>query len=139
MYVDKENINASERDFKRALDMLAHLPPSANLEEVEMHIWVRAILADDWSKLALENPIDSVKVTIFFRLVEICFVEDGGRPLSQILPPIDKILEAEELGELKDNTGFQFLLKAGYEHVFRVAQDLATSHATHESMTAMES
>jgi len=42
----------------------------------------------------------------------------GSRP-DEILPPLERMLEANELGTLKDNSNFQYLLKMGYENVHR--------------------
>ena len=42
----------------------------------------------------------------------------GSRP-DEILPPLERMLEAHELGTLKDNSSFQYLLKMGYENVHR--------------------
>jgi hypothetical protein len=36
-----------------------------------------------------------------------------------VLPPLERMLEAQELGSLKDNSSFQYLLKMGYENVHR--------------------
>ena len=43
----------------------------------------------------------------------------GSRP-DEILPPLERMLEAHELGILKDNSGFQYLLKMGYENMHRM-------------------
>lgn len=41
----------------------------------------------------------------------------AGLDLTQCLPAVDRLLAAEELGSLGDQVHFQFLLKAGYEHL----------------------
>lgn len=43
----------------------------------------------------------------------------AGSSPDEVLPPLERMLEAQELGDLKDNSGFQYLLKVGYEHVHR--------------------
>jgi hypothetical protein len=42
----------------------------------------------------------------------------GSRP-DEVLPPLERMLEAQQLGNLKDNSSFQYLLKMGYENVHR--------------------
>jgi hypothetical protein len=46
------------------------------------------------------------------------FFSAGSRP-DEILPPLERMLEAHELGTLKDKSSFQYLLKMGYENVHR--------------------
>ena len=46
----------------------------------------------------------------------------GSGP-EELLPPLERMLEAQELGSLKDSSSFQYLLKMGYEHVRRIMHD----------------
>jgi hypothetical protein len=48
----------------------------------------------------------------------VIFSSAGSRP-DEILPPLERMLEAHELGTLKDSSSFQYLLKMGYENVHR--------------------
>lgn len=41
---------------------------------------------------------------------------------DHLVPPLDELLTAEELGPLKDNSTFQYLLRVGYEHVLKELQ-----------------
>merc|ERR1712107_461702 len=103
LYIGDENNEADYIDFKKALDLLGF----ASLEEedqetVRLHIWSRSILRN----------------TVFFRLVEFAFMQ--GADLADFLPRPETLLESEELGELRSNTNFQFLIQTGYEHIQRV-------------------
>ncbi|KFB36139.1 AGAP003503-PA-like protein [Anopheles sinensis] len=53
---------------------------------------------------------------LFFKLIDLCFISDGGR-LENFLPPLEYFLEAPELGELIDSKSFQYLMRLGYEHI----------------------
>ena len=44
----------------------------------------------------------------------------AGLDLTQCLPAVDRLLAAEELGSLRDQVSFQFLLRAGYEHLEQI-------------------
>lgn len=48
-----------------------------------------------------------------------------GLNLTDFMPPLDSLLEAEELlaSGLLDNAQFQFFLKAGYEQIERSSQN----------------
>lgn len=43
-----------------------------------------------------------------------------GSNLDEVLLPIDSILEAEELGELRSDRKFQYLIRLGYEHFQKI-------------------
>jgi len=36
--------------------------------------------------------------------------------MDEAVPPISSVLEAEELGDLRNEAQFQYLLRLGYEH-----------------------
>lgn len=50
-------------------------------------------------------------------LIKYHFSEIDAEP-SEFLPPLEEMLEAQELGPLIENKSFQFLLKLIYEHFF---------------------
>jgi len=119
LYIGDENNEADYIDFKKALDLLGF----ASLEEedqetVRLHIWSRSILRNTWTDIDVDNPLESVRDTVFFRLVEFAFMQ--GADLADFLPRPETLLESEELGELRSNTNFQFLIQTGYEHIQRV-------------------
>ena len=43
-----------------------------------------------------------------------------GMDLREYLPAADKMLDASELGDLRHQANFQYLIKAGYEQVQRI-------------------
>lgn len=47
--------------------------------------------------------------------------------LREYLPPAEQILDAEELGDLRDNATFQYLVKAGYEQISRILAWISVS------------
>ena len=119
LYVGEENVEADHIDFKKALDLLGFV----NLEEDEkesiwLHIWCRSILQNTWTDIDKDNPVESVRDTVFFRLVEFAFMQ--GADISTYLPNPTKVLECEELGQLRLDQNFQYLLQTGYELLQRV-------------------
>ena len=113
LYVGEENVEADHIDFKKALDLLGYV----NLDDEEketiwLHIWCRSILKNTWTDIDKDNPVESVRDTVFFRLVEFAFMQ--GADISSYLPNPDKILQCEELGQLRRDQNFQYLLQTGY-------------------------
>ena len=79
LYVGEENIDADHIDFKKALDLLDFV----NLDEEEkeviwLHIWCRSIMKNTWTDIDKDNPLDSVRDTVFFRLVEFAFMQGNN-------------------------------------------------------------
>ena len=112
LYVGDENVEADHIDFKKALDLLDFV----NLDDDEkkniwLHIWCKSILRNTWTDIDKDNPVDSVRDTVFFRLVEFAFMQ--GADISTYLPNPDRILECEELGQLRTDQNFQYLLQTG--------------------------
>ena len=112
LYVGDENVEADHIDFKKALDLLDYV----NIDDVEkrniwLHIWCKSILRNTWTDIDKDNPVESVRDTVFFRLVEFAFMQ--GADISTYLPIPDHILECEELGPLRKDQNFQYLLQTG--------------------------
>jgi len=119
LYVGEENVEADHIEFKKALDLLNFV----NMDEEErnrtwLHIWCRSILRNTWTDIDKDNPIESVRDTVFFRLVEFAFMQ--GADLTTYLPKPEMILECEELEQLRGDQNFQYLLQTGYEQLQRV-------------------
>jgi len=121
LYISSENVEADYIDFKKALDLLS-LTPGLSPEErrsVWLHIWARALVISDWGAASgLENPLDTVRDTTFFRLAEFAFMQ--GEDLSSYLPPQQELLASEELAHLSQDNSKQYLIKVGYEHINQV-------------------
>ena len=90
LYVGEENIDADHIDFKKALDLLDFV----NLDEEEkeviwLHIWCRSIMKNTWTDIDKDNPVESVRDTVFFRLVEFAFMQ--GRDSQQSFSLLNSI------------------------------------------------
>lgn len=57
-----------------------------------------------------------------FSVITSFYLHLTGADLTSYLPPADQLLAAEELGELRHNKNFQFLLRAGYEQIQKVLE-----------------
>ncbi|XP_074646097.1 nuclear pore complex protein Nup133-like isoform X2 [Tubulanus polymorphus] len=119
LYISENNENASEYHFKVALDLLSFLEVDDDeYNSLKLHIWCQSILRDEWSNVAIDNPLENNRHTIFFKTIEMAFEE--GMDLKEMLPDVSELLETEELGDLRFNKNFQYLVKAGYEHISSV-------------------
>ena len=112
LYIGDENVEADHIDFKKALDLLGYVSlEDDEKESIWLHIWCRSIMRNTWTDIDKDNPVDSVRDTVFFRLVEFAFMQ--GADISTYLPNPDKIIECEELGALRTDQNFQYLLQTG--------------------------
>lgn len=111
MYIAEENLQATEEDFRKALELLKYVEYS---EESRMKIWCAAILRDNWSDYDENALLDTMQGMIFFRLVDLCYLLDGD--INTFLPPLEHLLNAPELESIKNDPKFQYLLRYGYEH-----------------------
>ena len=126
LYIGDGNSEADHIDFKKALDLVEYIAPigvgsmldyEAEKEATRLKIWAKSVLKDAWENLSTDEPLETIKETTFFKLVEFCYLQ--GLDLKENMPAPDRLLEAEELGGLKSNANFQYLLRTGYEHVRR--------------------
>ncbi|KAK6635816.1 hypothetical protein RUM44_001070 [Polyplax serrata] len=114
LYICEENENVTEVDFKKALDLLEYVEDDLERSELRHAIWCNAILRDSWKDVDSDSPMENILNLFFFKLVDL--VEFMGGTPDEFLPPIDTIIEAQELGELKNDRHFQYLIRVGYEH-----------------------
>ena len=127
LYIGEGNSESDHIDFKKALDLVEYIAPigtgggstdfEAEKEATRLRIWARSLMKDAWEELSTDEPIDTIKETTFFKLVQFCYLQ--GLDLKENMPAPDRLLEAEELGDLKSNANVQYLLRTGYEHVRR--------------------
>ena len=80
LYIGDENASSDQIDFKKALDLLEYHRPTSTVtdgttEELRLRIWARAVPKDDWTKLDVDNPVEAVQETTFFKLLEFCFLQ----------------------------------------------------------------
>jgi len=123
LYVSEFNEEASEADFKKALDLVIHMQQDgADAEQLtnpRLLIWRQALLRDDWTSLSVDDPLESFKTTMFSRLLESLMAD--GENLKEIVPPIQALSQQEDVAALiNENKAVEFILRAGYEHVQRV-------------------
>jgi len=119
MYISDDNSEGDHIDFKKALDLLNYFTGDEDeRSKLRLHIWSRSILRNSWTDIDVDNPIESVKDTVFFRLVEFSFMQ--GVDLREYLPSPDLLLQSDELSTLSKNQNFQYLLQFGYQHIQKV-------------------
>ncbi|NXX51785.1 NU133 protein, partial [Tricholaema leucomelas] len=116
MYICDENRRANEYDFKKALDLLEYIDEEeeVDINELKLKILCKALQRDGWSGLdGKGDPIEASKDSIFVKILQKLLKE--GVQLSEYLPEVKDFLQADELGYLKSNKYFEFVLKANYE------------------------
>uniref|UniRef100_A0A2K6CMG8 Nuclear pore complex protein Nup133 n=1 Tax=Macaca nemestrina TaxID=9545 RepID=A0A2K6CMG8_MACNE len=101
LYICEENRRANEYDFKKALDLLEYIDEKdVNINDLKLEI--------------LYDPIEVSKDSIFVKILQK-LLKDGIQ-LSEYLPEVKDLLQADQLGSLKSNPYFEFVLKANYEY-----------------------
>uniref|UniRef100_A0ACB8GC78 Uncharacterized protein n=1 Tax=Sphaerodactylus townsendi TaxID=933632 RepID=A0ACB8GC78_9SAUR len=123
LYICDENRRANEYDFKKALDLLEYIDEDeqVDINDLKLKILCKALQRDNWcSSEGKDDPIDASKDSIFIKILRKLLKE--GVRLSEYLPEVKDLLQADELGNLKSNPYFEFVLKANYEfYVYRQA------------------
>uniref|UniRef100_A0ABK0LY53 Nucleoporin 133 n=1 Tax=Rattus norvegicus TaxID=10116 RepID=A0ABK0LY53_RAT len=117
LYICEENRRANEYDFKKALDLLEYIDEEedVNIDDLKLEILCRALQRDDWSGSdGRDDPIEVSKDSVFVKILQK-LIKDGVQ-LSEYLPEVKDLLQAEQLGSLKSNSYFEFVLKANYEY-----------------------
>ncbi|KAH1023482.1 hypothetical protein HUJ04_012680 [Dendroctonus ponderosae] len=117
LYISEEYVDSSEIDFQKALDVAAFVDDESERVEIVLQIWRAALLRDSWSFHNLDDPIECLQNTMFFRVVDLAIALNYNP--SKLLPPIDMLLDDRVLDTLKRNVNFELLLKMGYEHFYR--------------------
>ncbi|XP_021122093.1 nuclear pore complex protein Nup133 isoform X2 [Heterocephalus glaber] len=117
LYICDENRRANEYDFKKALDLLEYIDEEedVNIHDLKLEILCRALQRDSWSSSdGKGDPIEESKGSIFVKILQK-LLKDGIQ-LSDYLPEVNDLLQADQLGSLKSNPYFEFVLKANYEY-----------------------
>ncbi|CAG9859414.1 unnamed protein product [Phyllotreta striolata] len=117
LHVCEEYSDATELEFKKALDILNFVDDEDLKEKLHLKIWRKAILRDSWNFTNLDSPLEVLNMTLFFKIVDLLL--DIGVSPQILLPPMNVLLEDPELQELQDNPNFLFLIKTAYEYVNR--------------------
>ncbi|NXU53398.1 NU133 protein, partial [Turnix velox] len=116
MYICDENRRANEYDFKKALDLLEYIDEEeeVDIKDLKLKILCKALQRDEWSNVdSKDDPIEASKDSIFVKVLKKLLKE--GVQLSEYLPEVKDLLQANELGNLKHGDYFKFVLKAIYE------------------------
>nr|XP_033794585.1 nuclear pore complex protein Nup133 isoform X1 [Geotrypetes seraphini] len=119
LYICEENRGANELDFKKALDLLDYIDKEEEEEgyinKLKLEILCKALQKDRWSSSDNgDDPIEASENSIFVKVIQKLLKE--GVQMREYLPDVKDLLEADELGNLKHNSYFEFVLKAIYEH-----------------------
>ncbi|KAK3092820.1 hypothetical protein FSP39_007562 [Pinctada imbricata] len=120
-YISGTNIDATEYDFRKALDLLQYIDrsdPNIDYEALRMHIWTQCILRDSWTIEETVDPQELNKDTVFFKTVDLAYRD--GLDLRTFLPDLNILLQSNELGLLKGDKNFEYLIRAGYEHIQQI-------------------
>ncbi|XP_029450044.1 nuclear pore complex protein Nup133 [Rhinatrema bivittatum] len=118
LYICEENKGANELDFKKALDLLEYINKEEEEEDInklKLEILCKAFQKDSLSPSeGGDDPIEASKDSVFVKVLQKLLKE--GVQLKEYLPNVKDLLQADELGILKHNSYFEFVLKAIYEH-----------------------
>lgn len=112
LYISDEYTAATEVEFRKALELLIY---TDNELEYRNKIWCAAIRRDNWLNMNMDAPLDKISETLFYKLVELCFMLDGE--IDNILPPVEIFFTSPDLDDLLQEKSFQYLLKLAYEHM----------------------
>lgn len=112
LYISEEYTSATEIEFRKALELMVFVEDSL---EMRNKIWSATIKRDSWLNVNMDAPLDKISETLFYKLVELCYMLDGD--ISSVLPPVDTFLTSPDLESLTRDKSFQYLLKLAYEHI----------------------
>ncbi|XP_066258897.1 nuclear pore complex protein Nup133 [Euwallacea similis] len=115
LYINTHYVDAKELEFRKALDVISFIEDDNERAELTLQVWRAALLRDTWNFPNLDNPLDCLRETLFFKLVDIS-VYLGFDPID-ILPPLDELLDDPSLDDLLQNINFRTLVKTGYEYI----------------------
>lgn len=112
LYISPEYRSSSEVEFRKALELLSYVEDNIDYRN---KIWYAAVKKDNWTRIDMDSPIEKISETIFYKLVELCYILDTD--LESFVPPIDVFLTSEELSEDLANEKFVYLIKLAYEYI----------------------
>ncbi|KAG5672648.1 hypothetical protein PVAND_002761 [Polypedilum vanderplanki] len=112
LYISEDYTLSTEIEFRKALELTIYVEDSIDYRN---KIWCAAIRKDNWLDINMDAPLDKISETIFYKLVELCYVLDND--LQTFVPRIDTFLTSIELESLLNEKAFVFLIKLAYEHI----------------------
>lgn len=74
LYVCTEFKDATELEFKKALDLLVYVDNEDLQAELLLKVWHNAILRDSWNFTNIDSPLEVLQHTLFFRLADLAVV-----------------------------------------------------------------
>lgn len=112
LYISEDYNLSTEIEFRKALELLHYVEDTI---EYRNKIWCSAIKKDNWIDINMDAPLDKISETIFYKLVEICYILDND--LETFVPPIDTFLTSNDLDSLLNEKSFVYLIKLTYENI----------------------
>lgn len=74
LYICPEYKDATELEFKKALDLLSFIDESDLRNELMLQIWKNAIFRDSWNVESIDSPLDILQNKMFFKLADLSLV-----------------------------------------------------------------
>lgn len=74
LYICQEYKDATELEFKKALDLLEFVSDSDLKNDLMLKIWKNAILRDNWNVDNVDSPMETLQNKMFFKLADISVV-----------------------------------------------------------------
>lgn len=118
MYISKENDDADEQDFMKAVELLNFVGDQEKAKALRQRIWCAAVLRNEWEDLKTDDPVSLLPELLLFRIADLAL--SRGIDLTTFLPSLDELLAIPDLQDLENNPTFAFIVAAGYEHLQRV-------------------
>lgn len=112
LYISEDYTTSTEIEFRKALELLSFVDDAIDYRN---KIWIAVIKKDDWININMDEPIDKISETFFYKLIELCYILDSD--LETFVPPIDTFLTSMELEDLLNEKSFVYLIKLAYEHI----------------------
>lgn len=73
LYCCTKYSDATEMEFKKAIDLLEYIQDIETKNEMKLHVWTNAILRDKWSDKNLDSPIEVLKSKMFFKVADLAY------------------------------------------------------------------
>jgi len=122
IYIGKENHNATEIDFMKALELVRFTDQEDDGQQLKVEIWCECLSRDTWNEpINDDNNQDYFTLyehTLFFKLLKIISVSFSE--YEHLLPNIDEMLLRDEMIKLKDNNrSFEHTVRWSIEQVMQ--------------------
>ena len=113
LYISEEYTTSTEIEFRKALELLSYIADDSI--DYRNKIWCSAVRKDNWLDINMDAPLDKIRETVFYKLVELCYILDNN--IEIFVPPVDIILTSTEMDSFLSEKSFSYLLKLTYEHI----------------------